>query len=85
MREANRQLKAESSNQNGTFNKFKSSSSGRKRLVESKDNNVISMDEMELELDDLRSQLEGRDDEVKVRKVTVAFLKRHYKIRGECA
>ena len=75
MREANRQLKEESSNQNGTSNKFKTSSSGRNRFVGSNDNSFKSMDEMESEIDDLRSQLEGRDVEVKVRSIINSFLK----------
>ena len=75
MREANRQLKAEASNQNGTSNKYKISSGGRKRFVGSNDSSVKSTEEMESEIDDLRSQLEGRDDEVKVRKAIVSFLK----------
>ena len=71
MREANRQLKAESSNQNGTSNKYKTSSGGRKQFVSSIDSSVKSTEEMESEIDDLRSQLEGRDDEVKVRRIIV--------------
>ena len=65
MREANKQLKADSNNQNGFLNKTKPGV--KKRLVSEQSSQ--SVEEMESEIDDLKSQLEGRDDEVKVGKI----------------
>ena len=65
MREANKQLKADSNNQNGFLSKTKPGV--KKRLVS--EQSTQSVEEMESEIDDLKSQLEGRDDEVKVSKI----------------
>ena len=65
MREANKQLKADSNNQNGLLNKTKPGV--KKRLVSEQSSQ--SVEDMESEIDDLKSQLEGRDDEVKVSKI----------------
>ena len=65
VREANKQLKADSNNQNGFLNKMKPGV--KKRLVSEQSSQ--SVEEMESEIDDLKSQLDGRDDEVKVRKI----------------
>ena len=64
VREANRQLKAESNNQNGYSNKPKL---GAKKRFDHELNGK-SVEEMESDIDDLKSQLEGRDDEVKASK-----------------
>lgn len=65
VREANKQLKADSNNQNGFLSKTKPGV--KKRLVS--EQSTQSVEEMESEIDDLKSQLEGRDDEVKVSKI----------------
>ena len=65
MREANKQLKADSNNQNGFLSKTKPGV--KKRFVSEQSSQ--SVEDMESEIDDLKSQLEGRDDEVKVGKI----------------
>ena len=67
MREANKHLKAESSTQNGLRSGIsKISSSGRKRNVDVLEKSSNPIEAMESEIDDLSSQLQGRDVEVKV-------------------
>ena len=72
VREANRQLKADSSNQNGFLNKTKP---GLKKRFDSERTNQ-SVDDLESEIEDLKSQLEGRDDEVKVGKFLFIYHKK---------
>ena len=58
-------MKADSNTQNGFMSKTKPGV--KKRLVSEQSSQ--SVEDMESEIDDLKSQLEGRDDEVKVGKI----------------